>query len=480
MTVQGTNLIVYLDGVQRISVADNSYDKVPAYTNGGISADMFTYPNGYTKSMSNVFVTSIGAPLVMASPVSRTNNAGTTATFTVTALGTNLNYQWFKGLSPVSGGNGPTLTLSNVLKADEGGYSVVVSNSVGISTSDAATLTVIDPFITSVPVGATNNAGTTASFAVTAVGTPTLTYHWFKNGGSLNNGGRISGATSTNLHISNVGGGDAGNYTVVVTGPGGTATNAPPAILAVIDPVITNNPGSLTNNATTTAMFTVGYAGTSPNFYWFKDGTPLSNGGNISGATTATLTLANVLGADDGAYTVIVSNAFGAATNAPAATLTVIDPIIVTQPQSQTNYAGASASFTVGAVGTPPVYQWLKGGVPIGGATNAVFTIGSISNADAGAYSVIVSNAFGNPASSNATLTVASPLAIQAVAVSNGVVYVTWTAINGLSYRLQSKDDVTDTNWTDLTPDFTATSSTATGTNGISVTRRFYRVRALP
>ena len=480
LTVQSNNLTVYFDGSQMISVADNAFDNVPAYTNGGISADMFTYPDSYTGFMSNVQVTTIGSPIILSQPVSQTNNAGTTATFSLTALGTNLSYQWFKGSSPISGATGPTLSIPNVLAANAASYGVIVSNALGSLASQPATLTVIDPYITAEPASASNDAGSTVSFSVAAVGTPTLSYHWFKNGGSLNNGGRISGATSTNLHISNVVGGDAGNYTVVVSGSGGSITSAPPALLTVVDPVITNQPPSRTNDATTTATFTVGYAGTSPSFLWFKDGALLANGGKISGANSATLTITNVLGADDGNYTVIVSNTFGADTNSQAATLTVIDPIIVTQPLSLTNYAGSSASFTVGAAGTPPNYQWLKGGLPIGGATNATFSIPSLTNSDAGIYSVIVSNAFGAPVSSNATLTIAPQLVIDSVAVSNGIVYVTWDSLNGLGYRLQFKDDASATNWTDVTPDFFATGTNTTGTNALSPGQRYYRVRALP
>src|SRR5262245_61592698 len=47
-----------------------------------------------------------------------------------------------------------------------------------------------------------------------------------------------------------------------------------------------------TNNAGTTANFTVSVTGTAPfSFQWYRGNSALVNGGNISGATTATLTL---------------------------------------------------------------------------------------------------------------------------------------------------------------------------------------------
>src|SRR5207302_2665191 len=73
-------------------------------------------------------------------------------------------------------------------------YRVVVSNSAGTATSNAATLTVsasaVAPTITTQPASRTVSAGQTASFAVTANGTAPLNYQWQKNGAN------ISGATS--------------------------------------------------------------------------------------------------------------------------------------------------------------------------------------------------------------------------------------------------------------------------------------------
>ena len=88
------------------------------------------------------------------------------ATFAVAAAGTEpLSYWWQKdGVGLANGGNisgatTPLLTLSSVLKSDEGGYSVVVTNAQGSVTSLVATLTVIDPGITSQPVSQDQEPG---------------------------------------------------------------------------------------------------------------------------------------------------------------------------------------------------------------------------------------------------------------------------------------------------------------------------------
>jgi len=66
------------------------------------------------------------------------------------------------------------------------------------------------------------------------------------------------------------------------------------------------------------------------------------------------LTLANVLGADAAAYNVVVTNSRGSVTSTPPTTLTVRDPVILTQPVSRTNHAGTTAIFSVAANGTQP------------------------------------------------------------------------------------------------------------------------------
>src|ERR1019366_317546 len=138
------------------------------------------------------------APLITAQPQSRINSVGTTATFSVTATGTeSLSYQWRRDSvnlsdgSNVVGATTPTLTLANVQPADAANYQVVVANASGSVTSAVATLTVIvPPAITGQPQSRTNIAGTTAAFSVTATGTAPLSYQWLKNGVSLASGGR--------------------------------------------------------------------------------------------------------------------------------------------------------------------------------------------------------------------------------------------------------------------------------------------------
>ena len=128
------------------------------------------------------------APSITTQPVNRTVTAGQTASFSVTASGTSpFTYQWMKNGASISGATSASYTTPATATADNGAqFTVMVSNSAGNVTSNAATLTVnaatLLPTITGQPASRTVIAGQTASFSVSASGTSPFTYQWMKNG----------------------------------------------------------------------------------------------------------------------------------------------------------------------------------------------------------------------------------------------------------------------------------------------------------
>ena len=93
--------------------------------------------------------------------------------------------------------------------------------------------------------------------------------------------------------------------------------------------------------------------------------------------------------------------------NSQTATTIPTSPTITTQPHSQTAQAGANATFTVTATGYPsPNYQWQFNGQNIPNATNAALTLSSVTAANSGGYSVVVSNPYGSVTSATASLAV--------------------------------------------------------------------------
>ena len=89
-------------------------------------------------------------------------------------------------------------------------------------------------------------------------------------------------------------------------------------------------------------------------------------------------------------------------------------PAITTQPADLTVAVGDAATFTVAATGAPPLtYRWRKGETLLEGATENSFTIPAAQIADAGLYSVVITNAVGTTTSRDATLAVQPPSAPQ-------------------------------------------------------------------
>ena len=181
-------------------------------------------------------------------------------------------------------------------------------------------------------------------------------------------------------------------------------------------PTISTQPASQSVNAGTTVTLSVSATGTpTPAYQWRM------NGANLSGATSATLTLNNVQASDGGDYSVVVSNSAGSVTS-NVATLTVLTtvtgPVIATQPQSQHLALGGATTLTVAASGSGLSYQWKKNGEAISGATGANFTLSSASADTMGFYSVSVSNSSGSTDSAVATITVNTGGASRLVNVS--------------------------------------------------------------
>lgn len=173
----------------------------------------------------------------------------------------------------------------------------------------------VAPIISSQPQSLTIPVGGNANFAVSATGTAPLAYQWRFNGTN------ISGALTNSYLIANAQTTNNGSYTVVITNIAGSVTSTVAAlVVSNIAPSIVTDPVSLDVLVGNTVAFGVTADGTAPLTYqWRFDGT------NISGATNEDYSFNNAQTNNAGSYTVIVTNAWGAATSA-VATLTVSTP----------------------------------------------------------------------------------------------------------------------------------------------------------
>ena len=187
-------------------------------------------------------------------------------------------------------------------------------------------------------------------------------------------------------------------------------TSSSPATVSItvtpIPPTITTQPQNQFAVLNQNVSFSVAAFGTAPLGYQWK-----FNGTTLASATNSVLGLTKVKNADEGNYTVVVTNPVGSITS-QVATLTLgVAPGITTQPQSLTVTQGQAALFSTSANGTAPrSYRWSLNGTTISGATNTTLVLTNVQTNQAGSYRVVVSNAYGSATSTVATLTV---LALQ-------------------------------------------------------------------
>ena len=176
-----------------------------------------------TATSSVATLTVLIPPTITTNPTNLTVATGSSPVFSVTAGGSApLQYQWYLGdtNTPLADATNATLTLNTVDAADAGSYFVVVTNSVGIATSLAATLTVLGPpVIGSQPESQAVTVSNNATFTVVVAGSAPLTYKWFFNTNTP------VGVNSNLLALPNVQASNAGIYSVIITNNYGAVTS---------------------------------------------------------------------------------------------------------------------------------------------------------------------------------------------------------------------------------------------------------------
>ena len=178
--------------------------------------------------------------------------------------------------------------------------------------------------------------GNSVTIAVAATGDG-LTYQWYKGATILADGGAVSGATTDTLTINPLNSSDAGNnFHCIVTGisPCNPVPSTNSTLIVNQTPAITSNPASTQTICTGNSVsFSVSANGGSLSYQWFKGAQSLSNGGNISGANSATLTINPVTSADSASdyYSIVSNGCVGDATSTNAELIVSPKPVIPAQ-----------------------------------------------------------------------------------------------------------------------------------------------------
>jgi hypothetical protein len=361
------------------------------------------------------------APVITMQPSNQTVNAGQTASFTAAASGLPTpTVQWQLSInngstwSNISGATSTTYSFTAQAADNAKQYRVVFTNSVGSTTSNAATLTInTAPVITTQPSNQTVNAGQTTSFTSAASGNPTPTVQWqvSPNGTDWSD---ISGATSATYSFTAQSTDNGKQYRAVFTNSAGSATSTAAILTVHTGPVITLQPVNQSVIAGQTATFTTAATG-SPTLtvQWELS----SNGGatwvSISGATSTTYSFTAQATDNGKQYHAVFTNSVGSATTNPATLMLNTVPVITIQPINQTVNTGQKASFTAAASGNPtPTVQWQVSSnngntwTNIAGATSTTYSFTAQAADNGKQYRAVFTNLVGSATSGAAALNV--------------------------------------------------------------------------
>ena len=335
-------------------------------------------------------------------PASVTVPAGQTATFSVTATGTGtISYQWFKNGVAIPGANSNTYTTPPTVSGDSGAvFTVTATNAAGSATSGPATLTVQTPppMATSlVPSSATPPYNTSVNLVPT-----------FSGGTAVIGSNGVGSSDITSIAVTGTAYPTppltaAKTYTLTVTDAHGNVVSTTCVVTptqVTITPITpageTTAPGQVTFSATASG-------GATNNLAWTATAGSFNSNVWTSPNTVGTYTIT--------ATSVDQPSVF------VTTTITISAPVIMTQPVSEHVCTGSGILLTVDA-SYATSYQWNLNGAPIPGATSASYTVATAAAANAGNYSVTVSNGISSVTSSVAKVEVGSSITSNPTSLS--------------------------------------------------------------
>lgn len=238
-------------------------------------------------------------------------------------------------------------------------------------------------------------------------------YQWRKNGVIINDGSKFAGTNTDSLTILNYTFADTGSYTCEVWYGCISLTSNANIVTQANTPVITTQPVNSSSCSGGSVVLTVNATGGGISYQWRKNGIPLNNGGNISGATSASLTISSLAVSDTAAYSCVLTNVCGTATTINAHVSINSGLQILQQPQSQTACNGGNPFLYVVTSDPNATFTWRKNGINIANSNNDTLYFNNVTISDGGNYSVAISSVCGSATSNTAELTVINSATIS-------------------------------------------------------------------
>jgi hypothetical protein len=323
-------------------------------------------------------------PVIITQPVSNPDACpGSAQILFIIATGSNLNYQWYRGLPPsgipIAGATGPVINLPELTTESEGSYYVIVTNGLGQATSLPANLSIVSNLIpgkhNTIPITACINYNPDKLSFTTATtgGKPPYSWQWESGPTAEGPWTPIAGATGVLYDHPNLIAAGVFGFRCRITDECGTSVETTPKIITIVpDPsVIVAGGGIVCQNSMSDLSCAVSGGTGTISYQWQFSLTGIDTWTPIPGATSSSY---NIPTAQTGLYYLRVHiDASGSACNKPNSiavpvivipvpVLTCPDDIVATNNENS-GYATVSFSATVNGNPPPPIIYQAEGNI---------------------------------------------------------------------------------------------------------------------
>ena len=300
-------------------------------------------------------------------PANVSVKSGASATFTVKASGSGLQYQWYfkkSGATSWSAWNGKTTASITVTSNDTwDGMQVrcVITDSAGDKlTSGAAVVTLLPAItVTQQPANLSVKSGASATFSIKASGSG-LQYQWYYKKSGATSWSAWNGKTTASITVTSNDTWNGMQVRCVITDSAGHSVTSSAAKVTLLSSLaITQQPVNVTVRPGENAVFSVKASGSGLQYQWYYKKSGATSWCAWNGKTTASITVTSNDTWNGMQVRCIITDNAGYSVTSSAAKVTLNLALTITrQPANIAVKSGAEVTFTIQASGSGLQYQW--------------------------------------------------------------------------------------------------------------------------